>query len=123
MNSLLEPNGYPPGGKIWCCDSGGIKLNHSTIAIQSARWSALEQDKPKENQSRARALSCHQRSMLKLFLEIISRAISTLQNTAKAEHGNAEISDLIKEQLLLLLSAITTVKPISIQMVSLSSET
>lgn len=43
--------------------------------------------------------------------------------TAKADHGNAEISDLIKEQLLLLFSAIATVILISIQMVSLSSET
>lgn len=43
--------------------------------------------------------------------------------TAKADCGNAEISDLIKEQLLLLFSAITTVILISIQMVSLSSET
>lgn len=42
---------------------------------------------------------------------------------AKADFGNTLISDLIKQQMLLLLQVITCVTLISIQMASLPTET
>lgn len=119
-----EQKDCPSRGKTKILSVAQVASSSTTSpSLRSTCWSALEQDESRENKSRARALTTpafHAKTLPRNNFQGQQVVSAT---TAKADHSNAEISDLIKEQLLLLLSAVTTVALISIQMVSLPSET